>query len=388
MNMKTKFVTAVTAILLTYSGVSAQKQITFSEPEITGVAYVTGDEINLRKLPSAKSPRLCFQQEAEDYEGTGAAVWSDMPVTQGCERRSAKLYKTNVIPVVQAADGWVQTIYSNMTPWVKENYCQIASLQQVRPGMSDRFDNRPLSIRTGGAYENWCACYWDDEMGGTGIYLGRVVGKIAVLPLLLNCYPVFDANVKGITVADGDIRYGYDAYVDNGRPVINLDKLSDSDFYKLLTLAEPSQEEQVFYAFDETIFRESICPDGYTGKIRVEKIEIPEFRESQEGKVYEVAEVAPSFPGGPVAMMQWLGQNIKYPDYAQYKKIQGRVLVKFVVRSDGSIDKVQIAKSVEESLDKEAARLVKAMPEWNPGMIGGKPVDVWFTLPISFKLSI
>lgn len=103
--------------------------------------------------------------------------------------------------------------------------------------------------------------------------------------------------------------------------------------------------------------------------------------------VFADEEVAPSFPGGMGAMMAWIGKNMKYPDSAQLKNIQGRVLVKFIVLADGSIGDIQIANSVEQSLDSEAVRLVKAMPKWNPGTVGGKPVNVWYTLPITFKLN-
>lgn len=389
---KILFSTITGAVLLCSFGLTAQNQVTLSVPEISGAAYVTGDEINLRKLPSAKSPQLQFQQDAEDYEGSGEAVWSDTPTPRGYERRNAKLYKTNVIPVIQVSDGWVQTIYSNMTPWVKGDFCRLNPLQQVVPGMSDRYDDKPLSIRTAGAFKDWCAYYWDDEMGGTGIYLGHMVDKIAVLPMVLYCHPAFDEKVKGISIAEGEIRYGYDAYIDKGRPAINLDKLSDSDFSKLLSLAEPSQEEQIFYAFDETIFRESIHPDTYTGKLKRVIVD----RESDNAtaktpaqasdKISTAAETAPSFPGGMGAMMSWLGQNMQYPAYAQSKNIQGRVIVRFVVLSDGSIGEIQLAKSIDPELDKEAVRLVKAMPRWTPGTAGGKAVNVWYTLPITFRL--
>lgn len=105
------------------------------------------------------------------------------------------------------------------------------------------------------------------------------------------------------------------------------------------------------------------------------------------GKVYENAEIAPSFPGGVGAMMSWIGKNMKYPDGALNNNIQGKVMVRFVVLSNGGIGEIHIYKSVEPSLDNEAVRLVKAMPKWNPGTANGKPVNVWYTLPVTFKLN-
>lgn len=97
-------------------------------------------------------------------------------------------------------------------------------------------------------------------------------------------------------------------------------------------------------------------------------------------------EVAPEFPGGINALVKFLSDNLKYPTVCKELKIQGKVLVKFTVKSDGSIGNVRVTKSVDTRLDKEAIRLVKSMPRWTPGTQDGKPVSVDFTLPINFKL--
>ena len=97
-------------------------------------------------------------------------------------------------------------------------------------------------------------------------------------------------------------------------------------------------------------------------------------------------ETAPEFPGGFNALVEFISKNLKYPKVCQEMKIQGRVVVKFTVKSDGSIDNVRVPKPVDIYLDKEAVRLVKSMPHWTPGTQDGKPVDVEFTLPINFKL--
>ena len=104
-------------------------------------------------------------------------------------------------------------------------------------------------------------------------------------------------------------------------------------------------------------------------------------------KVYQVCENAPAFPGGTHAMYKYLADNIKYPDEAKAAGKQGRVMVQFVVRKDGSISDVSVAKSAgNASLDKEAVRAVSSMPKWNPGTQGGKPVNVQYTIPVQFKL--
>jgi protein TonB len=94
----------------------------------------------------------------------------------------------------------------------------------------------------------------------------------------------------------------------------------------------------------------------------------------------------PEFPGGMEALMQFMGQNMKYPKDAQKRKKQGRVLVTFVVEKDGSVSNAVVVKSVWPSLDAEALRVVRAMPKWAPGKQNGKVVRVKFTMPFNFAL--
>ena len=97
-------------------------------------------------------------------------------------------------------------------------------------------------------------------------------------------------------------------------------------------------------------------------------------------------ETMPEFPGGQSALFMYLQKNIVYPSAASEAGIQGKVYIRFVVDVDGSITQVEVLRGVEKSLDDEALRVVKKMPNWKPGTQGGKPVKVYFNLPISFKL--
>ena len=106
----------------------------------------------------------------------------------------------------------------------------------------------------------------------------------------------------------------------------------------------------------------------------------------EENKVFDVVEQMPSFPGGMSALMNYLNNNIKYPVIAEENGIQGRVIVQFIVGKDGHISDVKVAKSVDPSLDKEAVRVVKAMPKWIPGKQNGQAVTVRYTLPVTFRL--
>ena len=103
-------------------------------------------------------------------------------------------------------------------------------------------------------------------------------------------------------------------------------------------------------------------------------------------KVFDAVEEMPSFPGGQAALMSFLSSNIKYPVVAQENGVQGRVIVGFVVERDGSITDVKVMRSVDPSLDREAQRVVRAMPRWKPGKQNGSAVRVKYTVPVVFRL--
>ena len=104
-------------------------------------------------------------------------------------------------------------------------------------------------------------------------------------------------------------------------------------------------------------------------------------------KAYDVVEVMPKFKGGESAMMEFLMMNMKYPQAAVKAKQQGRAIVGFVVRKDGTVSDVHITKSAGYAvLDEEAMRVVKSMPAWEPGKQKGKPVNVKYYVPITFRL--
>ena len=112
----------------------------------------------------------------------------------------------------------------------------------------------------------------------------------------------------------------------------------------------------------------------------------PAPKEEVTQKVFDVVEVMPSFPGGQGALIQYLNSHVKYPVVAQENGIQGRVTISFVVERDGSITDVKVARSVDPSLDKEAARVVSSMPRWTPGKQNGSAVRVKFNVPVVFRL--
>ncbi|RIH65549.1 energy transducer TonB [Mariniphaga sediminis] len=115
-------------------------------------------------------------------------------------------------------------------------------------------------------------------------------------------------------------------------------------------------------------------------------ISTQEEEEEEDTQVFFIVEDMPEFPGGEMALRQFIANAIKYPVIAQENGIQGRVYVTFVVDKDGSISDARIARGVDPSLDKEALRVVNTLPKWKPGKQRGKPVRVSYTVPINFVL--
>ena len=104
------------------------------------------------------------------------------------------------------------------------------------------------------------------------------------------------------------------------------------------------------------------------------------------GKVYEIVEDMPTFPGGVTELMNYLSKNTHYPAATKRDGIQGRVIVSFIVEPDGSISNAKLVRSVDANLDREALRVVSEMPNWTPGKQGGNKVRVRYSLPIAFRL--
>ena len=101
---------------------------------------------------------------------------------------------------------------------------------------------------------------------------------------------------------------------------------------------------------------------------------------------FRVVQDLPQFPGGAVAFMKWLTSNLTYPPFAKMRKIQGKVLVQFIVNADGSISDIKVAKSLEPNCDNEAMRVMHKMPNWKPGIQNDKPCRTMVAVPIVFRL--
>ncbi|MBR4829695.1 MAG: TonB family protein [Muribaculaceae bacterium] len=123
--------------------------------------------------------------------------------------------------------------------------------------------------------------------------------------------------------------------------------------------------------------------DFYFGSFIEKPVEKP--KESKE-EIFRSVEQMPRFPGGEAALMKYIESHLNYPPTAANISIQGKVILQFVVKKDGSIGEVKVVRSVDKDLDREAVRIIKSLPKFTPGRQNGQVVSVWYTLPVTFKL--
>lgn len=114
--------------------------------------------------------------------------------------------------------------------------------------------------------------------------------------------------------------------------------------------------------------------------------ELVNWKQENIYKIFDTVDEEPSFPGGESAMKSYLNSNVNYPDVAQENGVQGRVIVESIIEKDGSMSNVKVIRSVDPSLDREAMRVVKAMPKWTPAKLKGIPVRTRCTTPVVFRL--
>ncbi len=110
-------------------------------------------------------------------------------------------------------------------------------------------------------------------------------------------------------------------------------------------------------------------------------------KKEDDNKVFTSVEQMPQYPGGDAALLADVSKNIRYPSVAQENGIEGKVVVQFVVTKNGTVGEVKVVRGKDPDLDKEAKRVVKTLKKFTPGKMNGNPVNVWYTLPITFKLT-
>ena len=139
-------------------------------------------------------------------------------------------------------------------------------------------------------------------------------------------------------------------------------------------------------AFGQTNFDQGTDDRNVVREHKNEVIVEEKKPEPEKEEVFRAVEQMPRFPGGAAELMKYLSSHINYPTMAMENNVQGRVVVQFVVTKTGKIGEVKVVRSVDRDLDKEAVRVCKTLPDFIPGKMNGQAVNVWYTLPVSFKL--
>ena len=139
-------------------------------------------------------------------------------------------------------------------------------------------------------------------------------------------------------------------------------------------------------AFGQTNFDQGTDDRNVVREHKNEVIVEEKKPEPEKEEVFRAVEQMPRFPGGEAELMKYLSTHINYPTMAMENNVQGRVVVQFVVTKTGKIGEVKVVRSVDRDLDKEAVRVCKTLPDFIPGKMNGQAVNVWYTLPVSFKL--
>ena len=204
-------------------------------------------------------------------------------------------------------------------------------------------------------------------------------GGVSALTDYLREHNKYPAPGRGKAVfADVLFNVETDGTIHNPRVVVGLDSLHNEEAIRLVSEMpewNPGKKNGELTAFNVTI------------PIEFDNTNVPLVRENPQSQIFMVAEDMPQFPGGTEALLAYIRQNIKYPAICRETNVQGRVIVSFVVNKEGYIVDPEVVKGVHPSLDKEALRVIWAMPKWIPGTLRGKPVNVKYNVPINFRLN-
>jgi periplasmic protein TonB len=153
---------------------------------------------------------------------------------------------------------------------------------------------------------------------------------------------------------------------------------------------EPIDEGEELRAMDDVVSsKTAISVADVKGDDDVNGVDIADLEDHQvmaEDPVFSSVEELPQFPGGDAELMRFISDNLKYPTIAQEMCVEGKVIVRFVVSKTGEVSNIIVARSIDASCDKEAVRVIQMMPKWIPGRQNGKAVNVYFSIPIVFRL--
>lgn len=215
---------------------------------------------------------------------------------------------------------------------------------------------------------------------------GFLLGVILVLTML------FVALEYDWTASSSD--YDFDA-LENIVKELDLEALKEEERIPLIkeqVVERPQSADKLNIVEDEPEIelKDEIAPPEDVELKTVDEVENPDQPTVVDMELnplnFRIVEELPEFPGGATAFMKWLTNNLRYPTTAQQRKVEGKVVAQFIVNTDGSISNIELVTRVDPSLDREALRVLRMMPQWKAGKQNDKPCRTQVCIPIVFKL--
>lgn len=217
-----------------------------------------------------------------------------------------------------------------------------------------------------------------------------LIGLVIAMSLLFVALEFSYGVVDDDTADDSDNAFIEELEIQPVMPVQNMVALKEK--------SSEAQSEKIVVAEDNTAVPDETVKDPSAGSGGEDAGEETAQETAPETAVspiavdkdnplnFHVMEELPQFPGGAVEMMKWLTKNLKYPEGAQRRKKQGRVVVQFDINTNGKVSDIKIIKSIDPQLDREALRVIRMMPDWKPGMQNDKPCRTRVVVPVWFRL--
>lgn len=364
----------IAVVFLVNVAMQGMAQLTLKVPKWEKFVKITTEGVNLRKAPNSSSPKLLSQYEYGDNTlgDAEAYYWG----TSG--GYTVHLNKGDIFPVLHETSEWYCLYFPDI--WY-ERYIASKEVYIMKKFCTQVF---PVDID-------------NEHMGFTGMEQvpssdGLLIGTYYFGSASREPFVRFGHKVgKYIVAADyGDAGYDYALTCCEGETylemIFDINKVKNNDVLTFLHKNKvASSVYDVWVRFPDCcrqfVVDASLYPtESYTF---AENLPVAPKPNTDNGPVYDFVDEPAKFPGDVYA---FLSQNIKYPVECQRQGIQGRVLVQFVINTNGSITEVKTMRSPDSKLTEEAERVVKMMPRWNPARKGNKTVRMRCTLPIMFRL--
>lgn len=427
------------AVLLLAPAGMAQRKLTLSVPECPTFFKVETEGLNMRKRPDAGSAKLMvWYSDAGSYETYTRYFFSDenrgrykADDITGAFTETVHPKRGDLLPVTEDCGEWLRVemldnevcvnayvmkkfgTIINVTDMGQDTFCPSKSTFDIDGNLLPT-TNAGTIHRPSGMYKDLKFNLTIDQNSSSdtpfyatlrfpfilgGKYLAVETANIQVIPTTGQRRPevfwdkeygmddevFYTTNLK-ISASRGDGMYQNVAESLLGMPEVEFGRMLDSLLFN--TSGNPLE---IWIRSQHSSYEELPVNMQYSSYPKHSQTftfaATEDITSTTEGDdIYTEVEQAPSFPGGNDALARYLRNNLKYPTIAVENKIKGKVIVGFVVERDGSVSKVRIVRGVDPSLDKEAARVVRAMPKWSPGIQKGRTVRVKYTLPITFNL--